>query len=61
MISSLYWMFDLFRPSLIGNSIRCAVNPAVGQVVLNDIKPAESRKKYWLSVVDLVAWKLQEC
>ncbi|HBN83723.1 MAG TPA: hypothetical protein DDZ89_07740, partial [Clostridiales bacterium] len=34
-----------FGQSLIGNSIRCAMNPAVGQVVLNDYGPAEVKKK----------------
>lgn len=34
-----------FAQSLIGNSIRCAMNPAVGQVVLNDIPPAKTKKK----------------
>lgn len=34
-----------FAQSLIGNSIRCAMNPAVGQVALNDIRPAEVKKK----------------
>ncbi len=34
-----------FGQSLIGNSIRCAINPAVGQVVLNDIHPASVKKK----------------
>jgi 2,4-dienoyl-CoA reductase-like NADH-dependent reductase (Old Yellow Enzyme family)/thioredoxin reductase len=34
-----------FAQSLIGNSIRCAMNPAVGQVVLNDILPAQTKKK----------------
>lgn len=34
-----------FAQSLIGNSIRCAMNPAVGQVALNDYGPAEEKKK----------------
>ncbi len=34
-----------FAQSLIGNSIRCAMNPAVGQVALNDIPPAQIKKK----------------
>lgn len=34
-----------FGQSLLGNSIRCAMNPAVGEVALNDFKPAEQKKK----------------
>ncbi|MGI6561018.1 MAG: FAD-dependent oxidoreductase [Clostridia bacterium] len=34
-----------FAQSLVGNSIRCAMNPAVGQVALDDIRPAETKKK----------------
>lgn len=34
-----------FAQSLIGNSIRCAMNPAVGQVALNDIPTVKTKKK----------------
>lgn len=34
-----------FGQSMIGNSIRCAMNPAVGEVALNDIHPTKEKKK----------------